>query len=164
MVSSPRRRRTVSARLVSGVLEIRVPQWMSDRERAVWVERMRARIERQVRRAQPSHDRLQERAQRLNARFFGGRLRWSSIAFSDRQESRWGSCSYPAGVIRISERASRLPDWVLDYIVVHELAHLEVAEHSAAFWKLVGTYALTERARGYLIALDHTAGRAAEAY
>jgi len=154
----------VSARLVAGVLEIRVPHWMSERERGEWVERMRARIERQVRRAEPSDGRLEERARRLNARHFGGRLRWSSIAFSDRQESRWGSCSYPAGVIRIAERASRLPDWVLDYIVVHELAHLEVAEHSAEFWGLVGRYPLTERARGYLTALDHTAGRAAEAY
>jgi predicted metal-dependent hydrolase len=67
-------------------------------------------------------------------------------------------------VIRIAERASRLPDWVVDYIVVHELAHLEVAEHSAAFWELVNRYPLTERARGYLTALDHQAGRAAEAF
>ena len=140
------------------MLEIRVPHWMSERERGEWAERMRARIERQVRRAQPSDGRLEERARRLNARHFGGRLRWSSIAFSDRQESRWGSCSYPAGVIRIAERASRLPHWVLDYIVVHELAHLERAEHSAAFWELVAAYPLAERARGYLMALDHSAG------
>jgi len=164
VISTRRRRRTVSARLVAGVLEIRVPHWMSERERAEWAEKMRARIERQVRRAQPSEDRMEERARRLNARHFGGRLRWSSIAFAARQESRWGSCSYPAGVIRIAERASRLPDWVLDYIVVHELAHLEVAEHSADFWERVNRYPLTERARGYLTALDHQAGRAAEAF
>jgi len=146
------------------VLEIRVPHWMSERERAEWAEKMRVRIERQVRRAEPSDTRLEERARRLNARHFEGRLRWSSIGFSDRQESRWGSCSYPAGVIRIAERASRLPDWVLDYIVIHELAHLEVAEHSASFWQLVNRYPMTERARGYLTALDHQAGRAAETY
>jgi predicted metal-dependent hydrolase len=164
VISTRRRRRTVSARLVAGVLEIRVPHWMSEPERAEWADKMRVRIERQVRRAQPSDARLEERARRLNARHFGGRLRWSSIAFSDRQESRWGSCSYPAGVIRIAERASGLPEWVIDYIVVHELAHLEVAEHSADFWKLVNQYPMTERARGYLTALDHQAGRAAEAY
>jgi predicted metal-dependent hydrolase len=164
VVSTRRRRRTVSARLVAGVLEIRVPQWMPERERAEWVERMRARIERQLRRAQPTDARLEDRARRLNTRHFGGRLLWSSIAFSDRQESRWGSCSYLAGVIRVAERAGRLPDWVLDYIVVHELAHLEVAEHSPEFWELVNQYPLAERARGYLIALDHAAGRAAEAY
>jgi predicted metal-dependent hydrolase len=163
-VSSRRRRRTVSARLVGGVLEIRVPHWMPEREREQWAERMRARIERQLRRAQPSDDRLEDRGRRLNSRHFGGRLRWTSIAFSERQESRWGSCSYLAGVIRVAERAARLPDWVLDYIVVHELAHLEVAEHSAEFWELVNHYPLAERARGYLTALDHQAGRAAEAF
>ena len=164
VVSSRRRRRTVSARLVAGVLEIRVPHWMPERERADWVERMRGRIERQLRRAQPTEARLEDRARRLNARYFGGRLRWSSIAFSDRQESRWGSCSYLAGVIRVAGRAAGLPEWVLDYIVVHELAHLEVAEHSAEFWELVNRYPMAERARGYLIALDHQAGRSAEAF
>jgi hypothetical protein len=78
----------VAARFVDGVLEVRVPAWMGTAERTRWAERMRARIERQVRRAQPSDGRLEERARRLNARHFESRLRWSSIAFSDRQESR----------------------------------------------------------------------------
>ncbi len=156
MVSS-RRRRTVSARLVEGVLELRVPSWMSQREREEWAERMRARIERQIRRAQPGDAELGRRARLLNRRFFGGRLRWSSIAFAE-QEKRWGSCSYLSGVIRISSRGARLPAWVLDYIVVHELAHLERAEHGPKFWELVSNYPLAERARGYLMALDHSAG------
>lgn len=157
VVASSRRRRTVSARLVEGVLELRVPSWMSQRERDEWAERMRGRIARQIRRAQPSDADLQRRARLLNRRHFGGRLRWSSIGYAG-QEKRWGSCSYLSGVIRISSRAARLPSWVLDYIVVHELAHLERAEHSAAFWELVAAYPLAERARGYLMALDHSAG------
>jgi predicted metal-dependent hydrolase len=47
---------------------------------------------------------------------------------------------------------------VLDYVIVHELAHLEVAGHNDRFWQLVNRYPLTERARGYLIAVDHRAG------
>jgi predicted metal-dependent hydrolase len=41
---------------------------------------------------------------------------------------------------------------VRDYVIVHELAHLLIADHSAEFWSLVDRYPLTERARGFLIA------------
>jgi predicted metal-dependent hydrolase len=58
-------------------------------------------------------------------------------------------------MIRISRRAAGLPEWVRDYLLVHELAHLEHADHGPAFWELVERYPLTERARGYLMAIDH---------
>ena len=158
VVSSRRRRSTVSARVVEGVLEVLVPHWMGEPERRVWAERMRSRIERQLRRARPSDSELERRAQVLNRRHFRGRLRWNSISFAP-QERRWGSCSFTAGVIRIAQRAAKLPPWVLDYLLVHELAHLEVADHGPEFWELVNGYPLAERARGYLMALDHSAGR-----
>lgn len=155
IVASRRRRRTVAARLVDGVLELHVPAWMPAAERQAWAERMQARLERQVQRARPSDEQLASRAQILNRRFFDGRLCWASIAYAA-QERRWGSCSCAAGVIRISSRAARLPGWVLDYLLIHELAHLEIAGHDRRFWGLVNRYPLTERARGYLMALDHT--------
>ena len=143
---------------MEGVLEVRVPQWMGEAERRLWAERMRARIERQLRRARPSDEGLEDRATLLNRRYFGGRLRWNSIAWAD-QQHRWGSCTFTAGVIRIAERAKGLPPWVVDYILVHELAHLEEADHGPRFWELVNRYPMTERARGYLMAIDHAAGR-----
>jgi predicted metal-dependent hydrolase len=60
-------------------------------------------------------------------------------------------------MIRIARRAGTLPEWVRDYLLVHELAHLEHADHGHAFWELVNRYPLTERARGYLMAIDHGA-------
>jgi predicted metal-dependent hydrolase len=117
VIGSRRRRRTVQARLRSGVLEVLVPESMPERERERWAEIMRARIERQLQRARPTDDRLEDRAQALNRRIFGGRLRWNSVAFAE-QGRRWGSCTYTAGVVRISHRAATLPAWVLDYLLV----------------------------------------------
>ena len=70
----------------------------------------------------------------------------------DNQAWRWGSCTPSDGAVRISSRLAREPGWVLDYVIVHELAHLLVASHGQAFWALVNRYPRTERARGFLMA------------
>jgi predicted metal-dependent hydrolase len=67
------------------------------------------------------------------------------------------------GVIRLSRSLSAFPAWVLDYVIVHELAHLEIPGHGPAFWEIVNRYPLTERARGFLIAKGLPSGRALEA-
>ena len=66
------------------------------------------------------------------------------------QRQRWGSCTPSTGVIRLSDRLQAMPSWVVDYVLVHELAHLVEAAHSPAFWRLVRGYPEAERARGYL--------------
>jgi predicted metal-dependent hydrolase len=159
IVASRRRRRTVAARLRSGVLELLVPDWMPHAEREKWAEEMRGRIERRMVRARPSDQRLEERASSLNERHFGGRLRWTSIAFAE-MSHLWGSCTFTTGGIRIASRAASLPAWVVDYLVVHELAHLEHSDHGPAFHELENRYPLTERARGFLMAIDQGAARA----
>jgi predicted metal-dependent hydrolase len=153
IVATRRRRRTVAARLRSGVLELLVPDWMPAAERDGWAEKMRMRFERRMLRSLPSDERLARRAQALNERHFGGRLRWTSIAFAD-MARQWGSCTYTAGSIRVAARAAGLPDWVLDYLIVHELVHLEHSDHGPAFQEMENRYPLSERARGYLMALD----------
>ena len=66
--------------------------------------------------------------------------------------SRWGSCTPATGSVRLATRLASFPDWVVDYVLVHELAHLSIPDHSPTFWSLVERYPLAERARGYLIA------------
>jgi predicted metal-dependent hydrolase len=156
ILASRRRRRTVAARLRSGVLEVLVPSWMPVAERESWAEAMRKRFEKRMRRAVPSDERLDRRAQAINERHFGGRLRWTSIGFAD-MVHQWGSCSFTVGAIRIATRAAALPEWVLDYLLVHELAHLEHSNHGPGFHEMENRYPLAERARGYLMALDHGA-------
>ena len=135
------------------MLELLVPATMPHAEREHWAEVMSRRLEKQAERRRPSDDRLEERARHMNERFFGGRLRWSSIGFTD-MERLWGSCTFTDGAIRIARRAANLPEWVLDYLVVHELAHLLQSDHGPEFHALENRYPLTERAKGYLLALD----------
>ena len=153
IVASRQRRRTVTARLRSGVLELLVPSSMPHAEREQWAERMRQRLERRMRRFRPTDERLAERARALNLRHFGGRLRWTSIAYAEMAHT-WGSCTFTVGTIRIARRAAALPEWVLDYLLVHELAHLEHSDHGPAFHELENRYPLTERAKGFLMAID----------
>jgi len=135
------------------VLELLVPATMPHSEREHWAEVMSRRLQRRADRARPSDGRLVERARKLNERHFGGRLRWTSIGFAD-MEHLWGSCRFTDGAIRIAKRAAALPEWVLDYLVMHELAHLVHSDHGREFHELEGLYPLTERAKGYLLALD----------
>ena len=153
IITSRKRRRTVSARLRSGVLELLVPSTMPHSERLHWAEVMTRRLQRRAERARPSDERLLQRATKLNDRHFGGRLRWTSIGFAD-MERLWGSCTFTNGAIRIARRAASLPEWVLDYLLMHELAHLVHSDHGREFHELEDLYPLTERAKGYLLALD----------
>jgi predicted metal-dependent hydrolase len=153
VITSRKRRRTVAARLRSGVLELLVPASMPHAERDHWAEVMSRRLQRRAERSRPSDERLLERARRLNHRHFEGKLRWTSIGFSD-MERLWGSCTFTDGAIRIARRAASLPEWMLDYLLVHELAHLLHSDHGPAFHELENRYPLTERAKGYLLALD----------
>ncbi len=93
---------------------------------------------------------LTERASALARRYELPNAR--EIKWVDNQRSRWGSCTPATGTVRLSHRLAGFPDWVLDYVIVHELAHLAEAGHGPAFWDLVNRYPLTERARGFLIA------------
>jgi predicted metal-dependent hydrolase len=133
---------------------------MSHAERQRWAEVMSRRLQRRAERSLPSDERLARRASTLNERLFGGRLRWTSIVFAE-MSHLWGSCTFTAGAIRIARRAATLPEWVIDYLLVHEMAHLEHSDHGPAFRELESRYPLTERARGYLMALDHSSAAGA---
>ncbi len=144
---STRRRRTVGALMRGGVLEISLPSWMSAAEEHHWVGEMSSRFRRQL-----SADRidLPTRAATLARRH--GLPVPSEIVWSDSMRSRWGSCTPSTSRVRVSTRLAAFPDWVIEYVIVHELAHLAHADHSPEFWRLVHRYPRAERAIGYLIA------------
>jgi predicted metal-dependent hydrolase len=154
IVRSERRQRTISARLEAGVLVVRLPAGMPADQEQEWVERMRQRVVGRRRNDELNSDgALRQRADELNRTYFGGTLRIAEIRYVANQDARWGSCTTNQGTIRLSHRLADVPAWVRDYVIVHELAHLIRPDHSPAFWRLVQRYKLTERARGYLMAL-----------
>lgn len=147
VVRSPRRRRTIQARRTGDRLRVMIPDSLSAADEERWVAEMVRRAER---REDGRRIALDQRALRLAQRHELPLP--SSIRWVDNQVSRWGSCSPDGGTVRLSLQLARYPDWVLDYVIVHELAHLVVPTHDQRFWSLVGRYPLAERARGYLMA------------
>lgn len=153
IVRSSKRKKTVSAELQNGELIVRAPARMSQKELNGIIEKLQKRLQKKMKRTPATDEALEALAQQLNQTYFAGRLHWQSIRYVTNQNKRFGSCTPSLGTIRLSHRLASMPDWVLKYVIVHELAHLEEANHGPNFWALVNQYPLTERARGYLMAI-----------
>ncbi len=155
---SRRRRRTVSAYRDGDTVVVQVPARLTRAEEAEWVSRMLARLEQREARRKPGEVELARRAAQLSSRYLGGRATPASVRWVDNQQSRWGSCTVADRSIRLSTRLQGMPGWVVDYVLLHELAHLLVPGHDARFWALLEGYERTERARGYLEGFSSAAG------
>ena len=150
-VRHPRARRYLIHVRVDGTIRVTIPRWGSRREAEAFASRERRWIERQLARvveaphageARPDAQVAQLRARarcELPARLLelAARHGLTVARVSVRnQRWRWGSCS-PAGHICLNWRLVDMPDWVRDYVLIHELMHLKRMDHSPAFWRLV---------------------------
>jgi predicted metal-dependent hydrolase len=149
---SSRRKRTIQARMVDGTMEVLAPAFISNKALEGHISRLQARLE--LHNASRNDASLNRRTRYLNQKYFNGELAWESINYSTRQERRRGSCSTTKRTIRISKRLAKMPQWVEDYVIVHELAHLIEPNHGEHFKSLVGRYPLSERAIGFLMASE----------
>ncbi|HEY7717255.1 MAG TPA: M48 family metallopeptidase [Pedococcus sp.] len=147
---SRKRRRTVAAYREDEKVVVLIPARMTRAEEKEWVRTMLARLERQEKRRRPSDAGLMRRARDLNSRFLDGQATPQTVRWVDNQNSRWGSCTPADRAIRLSRRLQGMPAWVIDYVLVHELAHLIEIGHTTAFWELVDRYPKAERAKGFL--------------
>ena len=155
---SPKRRRTVSAYRQEGRLVVLVPARMSRAEEGEWVRTMVARVAASEQRRQRTDGDLAQRALALSREYLDGRAVPSSVRWVSNQRSRWGSCTPAEGSIRLSDKLRGMPGWVVDYVLLHELAHLLQPGHGPEFWALLRGYPRLERARGYLQGVSATAG------
>ncbi|TWP35312.1 M48 family metallopeptidase [Leekyejoonella antrihumi] len=147
---SARRRRTVSAYRDGDRIVVLVPARLSKAEESRLVEEMVRKIEAKTSRGPLGDDELNRRALRLAQRHLGGLAHPQSVRWVTNQNSRWGSCTPLHGTIRLSHRLQGMPDYVIDYVLLHELAHLLQPDHSKSFWSLLRDYPHLERARGFL--------------
>jgi predicted metal-dependent hydrolase len=155
---SARRRSTVTAYREGGRTVVLIPARMSRAEERRWVEVMLARLSAQEGRRRPSDDALLARAGKLADRYLDSRPAPTSVRWAENQVHRWGSCTPLDGTIRLSTRLRGMPEYVVDYVLLHELAHLIVPGHGPDFWALLTGYPKLERARGYLDGVAHAAG------
>ena len=147
---SKRRRRTVSAYRDGETVVILMPASTPRSQEQEIVDDMVQRLDRTDPRQKPSDEALLERAQFLASKYLQTTLDPFSIRWVTNQQSRWGSCTPADRSIRISHRLQPMPQFVVDYVVLHELAHLLVPDHSADFKVLMDCYPQAVRAQGYL--------------
>jgi len=153
LVRHPRARRYVLRLTSAGEVRVTLPRWGSKKAALAfaaaqqpWIDRQRRRLADQ--RARPRSGALTPDAEagarrrakrdlpiRLRELAAAHRLTVSRVSVRN-QRWRWGSCS-PSGHICLNWRLVLMPDAVRDYVMIHELMHLERMDHSPRFWKLV---------------------------
>jgi hypothetical protein len=160
---SARRRRTVTAYREHGRTIVLIPAAFTAAEERRWVDQMVAKLQTREERRQRtlgSDDDLMARAHDLSTAHLDGRAVPLSVRWVENQNRRWGSCTPADRTIRLSGRLRDMPPFVVDYVLVHELAHLLEPSHNAHFWSLVHAYPQAERALGYLEGVEFGSGRA----
>ena len=146
---NPRLRRRASARLEGGTIVVELPATLSAERAQAVTDRLVAGLVGRRRTLTVGNEELAARAQILADRYLDG-VRARSVRWSPRQGHRWGSCSLPAGDIRVSERLRPAPEWVLDAVLVHELVHLQVPGHGPAFRSMAARYPRQDEATTFL--------------
>lgn len=146
-----------------GSLQVRIPFRMRNAEIPELLETIQEQLTRQRQRAKRrTHADLQTRAKQLNRTCFQNRIKWEAIRWVPAMKTRLASCTNGGptdGHIRISEEIKTWPQWVIDYVIAHEMAHRLHGNHSDAFWRtLTEAYPLTERARGFIKGVGYAKG------
>jgi hypothetical protein len=151
----------VSAFWEGGTAVIAIPARFTKAQEEHWVVRMVDRLERDAaRRTGPRSDtELVARAAELSSQFFDGKARPATVRWVTNQSTRWGSCTPGERSIRLSHQLQGMPQWVVDYVLVHELAHLLVSGHTPRFWALVERYPRTAEAKAFLAGVSFAASR-----
>lgn len=156
---SKRAKRNVTAYRDNDKTVVTVPTRMAKRDVDAYVTELVNRLDDRDERTS-SQKSLEQRARSLSLKYLGQDLLEThkvpvKIRWVTNQNSRWGSCTPDEGTIRLSHRMQRMPSYVIDSVIVHELIHLLVTDHSPAFYALMNKYPDHEKAKAYLDGYSH---------
>jgi hypothetical protein len=130
--TSARRRKTATAWWHGATLVVALPAHVSGTERDELIGWLVERSKHRRPGTSVSDPELTARAAALAVHYDLG-VEPASVRFVSNQRRRWGSCSPATSTIRVSDRLRHVPGWVLDAVLVHELAHLCHPDHSQEF-------------------------------
>ncbi|MFT4245981.1 MAG: M48 family metallopeptidase [Micrococcaceae bacterium] len=148
VIRSKRRKKTVSAKMVSGVFELRVPANSTEAEIVKWTKELQGKFSKK--RTVISDNELLHRALKLREKYLPEVPVPKSIRWVTNQSTRWGSCTVTTGSIRLSSKLQDFPNWVVDHVILHELVHLKIPRHNAKFYEMLNRYPKNEKAEGFL--------------
>lgn len=150
IVRSKRRKRNIAAYRQSGEIVVSVPFRTTRAEISQILPELVERVIAGEKRARKSEEELEWRARQLLGRYLPEfHERPASISWRQMSE-RWGSCTTIDRTIRISDRLQTAPDYVLDYVLLHELIHLRTSGHGEDFYRFLHRYEEEQRAESYL--------------
>lgn len=150
VVRSSRRKRSISAYREQGAIVIQVPARLSNSKVSAVIPEMVEKILTREAREKISDSELFYRANELLARYLPEfSIAPASVAWRPMNE-RWGSCTTIDRTIRISDRLNGAPDYVVDYLLVHELIHLMIPDHGPQFEALLARFEASDKASAYL--------------
>jgi len=150
VIKSSRRRRSISAYREHGAIVIQVPARLSNSKIQEVIPEMVEKILSREAREKMSDKALFDRALELFNQYLPEfRVRPVSVVWRSMNE-RWGSCTTLDRTIRISDRLNGAPSYVVDYLLLHELIHLEIPDHGGEFEKLLARFEESEMANAYL--------------
>lgn len=150
IVRSKRRKRNIAAYRQSGEIVVSVPFRTTRAEISQILPELVERVIAGEKRARKSEEELEWRALQLLGRYLPEfHERPASISWRQMSE-RWGSCTTIDRTIRISDRLQGAPDYVLDYVLLHELIHLRTSGHGEDFYRYLRRYEAEQRAESYL--------------
>lgn len=146
-----------------GSILLRIPDRYPKKNLPGLLESIKTQLGKKKRARRRTDADLQTRANHINKTCFDSQIQWEAIRWVKPMKSRLGSCTNGGttdGHIRISEEIKPWPQWVIDYIIAHELTHRLHPDHSPAFWEtLSSAYPRTEQARGFIKGIMFAQGR-----
>ncbi len=137
--ASVKRKKTGTAHWSGSRIVVQIPARLKGRERARFVDELVERLLSQRPQNAAGDASLEERARTLAELYLDG-VEAASVRWVSNQRRRWASCSPASREIRVSSRLRQCPEWVIDAVLVHELAHLLEADHSVAFYDLANRH------------------------